>query len=98
PLALVSHSAFPGFVGQNVVFAIDSSVVPAGSGLIIWAGNSIQGFQHLGSVVLGNNPMVVTIPSAITTTAGLGITVTAATSSGSSNVIGQIPPSGLAPP
>lgn len=94
-----SASTIPGFVsGTNVVLAFDSSVVPTGSDLTFWTGNSIQGFQSLGSAVLGNNPLVVAIPFANATLDGRNFTVTAGTSSGSSNVIGQFPPPGLTPP
>jgi hypothetical protein len=97
-LASVSGAAVPGFVGHNVVLAFDSSIVPSGSALTFWTGNAFQGYQSLGSAVIGNNPMVVTIPAASTISAGAGLTVTAGTSAGAFNVIGQFPPPVTPPP
>ncbi len=98
-LASVSSNAIPGFVsGTNMVLAFDSSVVATGSDLTFWTGNSSQGFHLLGSAVLGNNPLVVAIPFSNATLDARNFTVTAGTSSGSSNVIGQFPLPGLTPP
>lgn len=98
-LASVSGHAIPGFVSTtNVFLAFDSSVVPTGSDLNFWSGNSIQGFQFLGSAVLGNNRLVVAIPFANATPDGMNFTVTAGNGSGSFNVIGQYHPPNPAPP
>lgn len=98
-LASDSGTAIPGFVSStNVVLAFDSSVVPTGSDLTFWTGNSIQGFQSLGSAVMGDNPLVVTIPSATSTSPGTTLTVTAGNGAGSFTVIGQFAPSNATPP
>lgn len=98
-LASASSNAIPGFVsGTSAVLAFDSSVVPTGSSLTFWTATSWGQFQSLGAVVLGNNPMVVTIPFAVTTWEGGNVTVVAATANGSSNVIGQFSAQGTISP
>jgi len=83
PTSVGSSGNVPGFVsGTNLVMAFDSSVVPNGSAVTFWVGN-----QWVGSTVTGDNPTVVTIPTA--TSPSWNVTVTANSSSGSSNVIGQ---------
>lgn len=97
-LSSASSNAIPGFVsGTNTVLAFDSSVAPTGSELAFWSGNSIVGFHSLGSAVMGNNPLVVTIPSTATSS-GTTLTVTAGNGSGSFTVIGQFAPSNPTPP
>lgn len=99
PLASVSGNEMLGFVGTNVVLAFKSSpVVPTGSELTFWSGDSAIGFHSLGSAVMGNDPLVVTIPSAATTSPGTTLTVTAGIGTGSFTVIGQFVPSNPTPP
>jgi len=89
--AATSASSVPGFVaGTNAVLAFDSSVVAAGATLRFWSGISGQWYQLIGSSVLGQNPMVVTIP--FSSANGATLTVTAGNGFGSSNVLGQFPP------
>ena len=90
-LASTSSNAVPGFVsGTNAVLAIDSSVVPIGSYLTFSTMTSWGQYYSLGSAVLGNNPMVVTVPFAVSSWSGGNVTVFAGTPNGASNVIGQI--------
>ena len=98
-LASASSNAIPGFVsGTSAVLAFDSSVVPTGSSLTFWTATSWGQFQNLGTVVLGNYPMVVTMPFAVTTWEGGNVTVVAATANGPSNVIGQFSTQGTISP
>ncbi|HEU0011811.1 MAG TPA: hypothetical protein VFT34_18495 [Verrucomicrobiae bacterium] len=94
-----STNAIPGFVsGTNAVLAFDSSVVPTGSALTFWTSTSPAQSQSLGTAVLGNNPMVVTIPFAVTSWSGGNVTVIAATPNGPSNVIGRLSTEGTIVP
>jgi hypothetical protein len=71
-----SGSTIPAFVsGNNLVVALDSTVIPAGGSVTITALDANQNAAG-GTFLLGNNPTVVTIPlsdgtTAVTTT-GLG--------------------------
>jgi hypothetical protein len=74
-----SEPTIPAFVsGNNLVVAIDSSVVPAGSSVTLTALDADQNASG-GTFVLGNNPAVVTIPlsgdSTPILTTGIGWTV-----------------------
>jgi len=83
PASVGSSGNIPGFQsGTNLVLAFDASVVPNGSAVAFWVGN-----QWIGGTVTGDNPTVVTIPTA--TSPGWNLTITANSSTGSSNVIGQ---------
>jgi len=87
---LASSNAIPGFVsGTNAVLAIDASVAPSGSYVTVWSGTAGSALQPRGSLVLGTNPAVVTIPFANWSTEGWNITVTASGQSGQAYVIGQ---------
>jgi hypothetical protein len=71
-----SEPTIPAFVsGNNLVVALDSTVVPAGSSVTLTAQDANQNTVG-GTFVLGNNPAVVTIPlsddSTPLTTTGLG--------------------------
>jgi hypothetical protein len=84
-------SSVPGFVsGTNAILAFDSSVATPGATLSFWSGTSGQSYQLIGLSVLGNNPMVVTIP--FSSTGGGTLTVMTASGAGSSNMLGQFPP------
>jgi hypothetical protein len=78
--APVSEPTIPAFVsGNNLVVALDSTVVPAGSSVTLTAQDANQNTAG-GTFVLGNNPAVVTMPlsdgyTPLTTT-GLGWMVT----------------------
>jgi TolA-binding protein len=86
-----SASSVPGFVsGTNAVLAFDSSVAAPGSTLTFWSRGAGQWYQMIGSSVLGNNPMVVTVP--FPSMGGGTLTVISANNFGSSNVLGQFPP------
>ena len=94
-----SSNAVPGFVsGTNAVLAFDSSVVPAGSSLTFATLSASGQFQSLGATMLGNNPLVVTIPLGSPTWAGGNVTVFAGTPNGSTNVLGQFPVQGMISP
>jgi hypothetical protein len=74
-----SEPTIPAFVsGKNLVVALDSTVVPAGSSVALTVLDPNQNASG-GTFVLGNNPAVVTIPlsgdSTPITTTGLGWTV-----------------------
>jgi TolA-binding protein len=98
-LGVASSNAIPGFVsGTNAVLAFDASVVAAGSSLTFLTPLSSGGFQSLGTTVLGNNPLVVTIPFAASGLAGGNVFVIAGTASGSSAVIGQFSTPGVTSP
>jgi hypothetical protein len=76
PSASASGSTISAFVsGNNLVVALDSTVVPGGSSVTITALDANQNAAG-GTFVLGNNPAVVTIPlsdgSTAVTTTGLG--------------------------
>jgi anti-sigma factor RsiW len=78
--APASEPTIPAFVsGNNLVVALDSTVVPAGSSVTLTALDANQNAAG-GTFVLGNNPAVVTIPlsdgSMPLTTTGLGWMVT----------------------
>ena len=88
-LTTAYSSGIPAFVlGDKAYLAFDSTVVTNGSLLTFFAGTASQGYQSLGTAVLGNNPLVVTIPFANTTLDGLSFTVTAGTTSGPPNTFG----------
>ncbi len=59
-----SASSIPAYVsGTNLVFAVDSSVVPAGTETVaFYSGISGGAFAFRGSIALGNSPTVVTMP------------------------------------
>jgi len=99
-LASDSGDAIPGFVSNTNVFVAfkPSPVVPSGSALNFWTGDSIQGFQPLGSAVLTDNPMVVTFSAAGPNSVGMNFTLTPGNAAGSFNVIGQSPPTNSTPP
>ena len=60
--ASTSQPAIPAYVsGDNLVVALDSTVVPMGSAVTLTASDANQN-QTGGSFILGNNPAVVTIP------------------------------------
>jgi hypothetical protein len=62
PPAENSNPTIPAYVsGDNLVVALDSTVVPTGSVVTLVASDANQN-QTGGSFVLGNNPAVVTIP------------------------------------
>jgi hypothetical protein len=76
PSTPASGSTIPAFVsGNNLVVALDSTVIPCGSSVTITALDANQNAAG-GTFVLGNNPAVVTIPlsdgTAAVTTTGLG--------------------------
>jgi hypothetical protein len=84
-----SSSAIPGFVsGTNVIVIVGTSAATAGSSLTFSTGTASQGSQFLGTAVLGNNPLVVTIPMGNMSADGVNLTVTTATPSGSFNTFG----------
>jgi uncharacterized coiled-coil protein SlyX len=84
-----SISAIPGFVsGTNVVMIVGTSAAPIGSLLTFWSSTAGQGSQPLGTAVLANNTLVVTIPMGNMPPDGLNITVTTSAPSGSSNTVG----------
>lgn len=92
PLTTAAAGGVPGFIsGTNAVLAFDGSVVAPGSRLTFWSSASGEWYQLIGSSVLGNHPMVVTVP--FSAGAGATLTVTAGNDSGSSNILGQFPPS-----
>ena len=91
-LYLATSSGVPGFIsGTNAVLAFDSTVAVPGAVLRFWSGGT-GGWYAIGSSVLGNNPMVVTVP--FSSMGGGNLTVTSGNSLGSSNVLGQFPPPG----
>jgi anti-sigma-K factor RskA len=98
-LASDSGNAIPGFVSNtNVVLAFQpSSVAPTGSELNFWTGDSIHGYQFLGSTVMGNNPMVVTLQPGNVNSEAMTFTVTAGNGS-SFTVLGQFPATNPTPP
>ena len=103
-LASASTNAVPGFIsGTNMVLAFDASVVPTGSCLTFWTATSWGQYESLGAAVLGDNPLVVTVPFATRTWAGANtwaggnITVIAGTADGTTNVF-HIPTPGPVPP
>jgi hypothetical protein len=59
-----SASSIPAFVsGTNLVFAVDSSVVPVGTETVsFYSGNGGGSVVLRGAIPLGNNPTVVTMP------------------------------------
>ena len=86
-----------------MVLAFDASVVPTGSCLTFWTATSWGQYESLGAAVLGDNPLVVTVPFATRTWAGANtwaggnITVIAGTADGTTNVF-HIPTPGPVPP
>jgi hypothetical protein len=71
-----SDPTIPAYVsGDNLVVAMDQTVVPAGSSVslsVLDANQNVLGGSFVGSFILGNNPAVVTMPlnSPIYTTSG----------------------------
>jgi len=83
-----SSGNIPGFIsGTNLVLALDDSVVPRGSAVSFWVASDTHGQHLLGTTTTGEDPTVVTVPTA--TTSGWNLTITANSGSGSSNVVGQ---------
>ncbi|HVU26170.1 MAG TPA: hypothetical protein VHG71_00270 [Verrucomicrobiae bacterium] len=79
--ASTSQPTIPAYVsGDNLVVALDSTVVPAGSSVMLTTYDANQN-QTGGSFTLGNNPVVVTIPLSSdgytpVLTTGLGMVIT----------------------
>jgi hypothetical protein len=103
-LASASANAIPGFIsGTNMVLAFDASVVPTGSSLTFWTATSWGQYESLGAAVLGDNPLVVTVPFATrtwvggNTWAGGNITVIAGTADGTTNVFHFATPGPVSP-
>ena len=89
----VSDTEIIGFVGTNVVLAFKpSSSLPPGSDLTFLSGNSIQGYQPVGSAVLTDNPMVVTFSAPVPNSTGTIFSLTPGSTAGAFNVIVQSPP------
>ncbi|HVU06974.1 MAG TPA: hypothetical protein VHG89_00355 [Verrucomicrobiae bacterium] len=79
--ASTSQPTIPAYVsGDNLVVALDSTVVPTGSSVVLTTYDANQN-ETGGSFILGNNPTVVTIPlsadgSTPVLTTGLGMVIT----------------------
>lgn len=91
----VSNPTIPAYVsGDNLVVALDSTVVPAGSAVTLTASDANQN-ETGGSFILGNNPAVITLPVigfssssfAPTYIAGLGIIMSFTSPEGQSGTI-----------
>jgi hypothetical protein len=58
------HASIPAFIsGQNLVMAIDSTIAPKDSQVTFSYQTPDLGLVSFGSVTVGNNPMVITVPS-----------------------------------
>ena len=85
-------NAIPGFVsGTNAVLAFDPAVLPTGSSLTFVTLRAWANHSSMGTVVLGNNPTVVTVPLDAAAGQGGNVTVILSTSAGASSIIGQFP-------
>jgi hypothetical protein len=81
-------TTIPAFVsGDNLIVAVDPTVVPANSYLTFTASSANQVVMG-GTVAFGDNPMVVTIPlsAGSLSTGGFMVTISSVTTSGLSNV------------
>jgi len=94
-VASAPTNAIPGFVsGTNAVLAFDTSVAAAHSELTFLRSAPDGQNYSLGTAVLGDNPMVVTIPFVASSQLST-ITVIGATAQGGSNLLGQFSTQGL---
>lgn len=73
--------------GDKLIVAVDSTIAPSGSQLTFSTETGNQGQQSLPTVVLGDNPLVVTLPLGSTSANGWTLTVNAGAVSGVSNTI-----------
>ncbi len=84
-----SGTTIPGYLKKDLkpelVLAFDPSIVSPGSTLGFWSGSGGAGHQLIGSAVVGENPMVVTVPA---DRISEDLTITANPASGPSNVLG----------
>jgi hypothetical protein len=81
----LADPTIPAFVsGDNLVVALDPSVVPPNSSLTFAVHASSFGATD-GSFVMGNNPVLVTIPFSSGSGGGVFLTVGTTSSSGQSN-------------
>lgn len=86
PVSVSPSGTIPGFAGTNLVMLFDRSIIPQGGPITFWTAAELHNNQLLGSAVLGDNPMVVTLPMN-----GVGdgtVTVVANPTGGPSNVVG----------
>ena len=93
---IATSGTIPAFVsGNNIVIAIDSTIAPSGSQLTFSAAPDNQAQQTLGTTILGDNPLVVTLGGFSTN--GGTLTITAGTFVGPSNIFHTYIP-GTRPP
>lgn len=79
----------PGYLKKDIqpelVLAFDPSIISPGSIVAFWSASAVEGHRLIGNVVVGENPMVVTLP---TERIAEHLTVTANPIAGPSNIIG----------
>jgi hypothetical protein len=75
--------------GDTLYLAFGSNVVPRPRELQFWAGTPDDGEQLLGTATLGENPLVMMIPTSFGGPNGT-LTIIGVSATGISNVFGQI--------
>jgi len=85
-ISVRSNGKIPGYLGKELVMALDPTILPRGSTVEFWRSSSDQGQQLIGSTMTSDNPMVVTM-----STEGISgdLTITASQTPGTSNPIGH---------
>jgi len=85
-----SSNAVPGFIsGTNAILAFDTSIAPSGSMLTFWNTSFYGHSQSLGSAMLGDNPLVVSVPFSMNAFQGGNVTVIGNTTNGAVIFLGQ---------
>jgi len=85
-----SSNAVPGFIsGTNAILAFDTSIAPSGSVLTFWNTSFYGHSQSVGSAVLGDNPLVVSVPFSMHALQGGNVTVIGNTTNGAVIFLGQ---------